>query len=160
MSRIYTVSYAGTLTLAGGDADLFEINPADDKPCRLRGLILAQTTEVGDVAEEGLRLSLIRLPATVTSGNGSAVTPVPVDSHAAAAGFTAEANGATIATTSGTAVTVEEFAWNIRMSPLERWWPDEAFAPMIYQAEALVLRCQTTVVDDISMTLTAYIEEI
>lgn len=160
MSRIYTVPYAGTLTNAGADADLFEISPADDKPCRLRGLILAQTSEVADAAEEGLRISIIRLPATVTSGNGSSVTPAPIDSHAAAAGFAAEANGATVATTSGSAVTVEEFAWNIRVSPLERWWPDEAFAPIVYQAEALVVRCQTTAADDISIAITAYIEEI
>lgn len=160
MSRIYTIPYTGTLTLAGADADLFEINPADDKPIRLRGLILAQTTEIGDVMEESLRISIIRLPTAVTSGNGTAVTPVAVDSHAAAAGFTAEANGATVATTSGSAAIVEEFAWNVRISPLERWWPDETFAPHAYQAEAIVVRCQTTVADDITIAITAYVEEI
>lgn len=160
MSRIFTVPYTGTLTLSGADADLFEINPADDKPIRLRGLILAQTTEIGDVMEESLRISIIRLPTAVTSGNGTAVTPAQIDSHSVAAGFTAEANGATVATTSGTAVIVEEFAWNIRISPLERWWPDEAFAPHAYQAEAIVVRCQTTVADDITIAITAYVEEI
>lgn len=160
MPRVYTVFYSGTLTNAGGDADLFEINPADDKPCRLRGLLLAQTSEVADAAEESLRISIIRLPATVTSGNGSSVTPSPIDSAASAAGFTAEANGSTVATTSGSAVTLEESAWNIRISPLERWWPDEAFAPIVRQGEALVVRCQTTVADDISIAITAYVEEI
>jgi hypothetical protein len=160
MSRFYTVSYTGTLTLSGGDADLFEISPADDKPCRLRGLILAQPSEVGDTQEEGLRISIIRLPATVTSGNGTSVTPAPIDSHAAAAGFAAEANGATVATTSGSAVIVEEAAWNVRISPLERWWPDEQMAPIVYQGEALVVRCQTTVADDITIAITAYVEEI
>ncbi len=160
MARIYTLPYTGTLTLAGGDADLFEINPADDKPVRLRGLILAQTSEVADAAEESLRISIIRLPLTVTSGNGTAVTPVAVDSHESAAAFTAKVNGATVATTSGTAVTLEESAWNIRMSPLERWWPDEQFAPTVYQAEALVVRCQSTVADDITIAITAYVEEI
>lgn len=160
MARIYTLPYTGTLTLAGGDADLFEINPADDKPIRLRGLILGQTTEVADAAEESLRISIIRLPLTVTSGNGTAVTPVALDSHEAAAAFTAESNGATVATTSGAVAIIEEFAWNIRMSPLERWWPDEQFAPMAYQAEALIVRCQTTVADDITIAITAYVEEI
>lgn len=161
MSRYYTVIFTGALTTAGGDSDLFELNPADDKPIRLRGLILAQTSEVADAAEESLRISIIRLPATVTSGSGgSAPTPQTVDSHAAASGFTAEVNNTTIATTSGTLVTVEEFAWNIRISPLERWWPDEVFAPMAYQAEALIVRCQTTVIDDITITITAYVEEI
>lgn len=160
MGRIYTIPYTGTLTAAGGDADLFEITPADDKPVRLLGLILAQTSEVADAAEEGLRISIIRLPATVTSGNGTSVTPVSVDSHASAAGFASEANGATVATTSGTAAIIEEFAWNIRMSPLERWWPDERFASIVYQTEVLVVRCQTTVADDITICITAYVEEI
>ncbi len=160
MSRIYSVSYTGTLTLAGGDTDLFELTPADDKPIRLRGLILSQTSELGDAAEESLRISIIRLPLTVTSGNGTAVTPAPIQSPDPAAGFAAEANGATVATTSGTAVTLEESAWNIRMSPLERWWPDENFAPACRQPEALVVRCQSTVADDITIAITAYIEEI
>lgn len=160
MGRIYTVPYAGTLTNAGGNADLFEFTPADDKPIRLRGLVLAQSTEVGDTAEEGLQISIIRLPATVTSGNGTSVTPVPVDDAGAAAAFAAEANGATVATTSGTAVTVEEFAWDIRISPLERWWPDENFAPVCRQASAMVIRCNTTAADDISIACTAYVEEI
>jgi hypothetical protein len=160
MGVVYTVPYSGTLTTAGGDADLFELTPADDKPIRLRGLILGQTSEVADAAEESLRISIIRLPATVTSGNGSSVTPVPLKSTNAAAGFAAEANGATVATTSGTAETIEEFAWNVRVSPLERWWPDEDFAPSCRQAAALVVRCQTTPADDISIAITAYVEEL
>jgi hypothetical protein len=159
LGRIYTVPYSGTLTNAGGDADLFELTPADDKPIRLRGLVLAQTSEVADAAEESLRISIIHLGATVTSGNGSSVTPVPLDPSDAAAGFTAEANGATVATTSGTATTVEESAWNIRISPLERWWPDALFAPMARQGAALVVRCQSTVADDVSIAITAYVEE-
>lgn len=164
MSRIYTVSYSGTLATANGDADLFEISPADDKPIRLRGLILGQTSEVADAAEEGLRLNIIRLGGTVTSGNGTSVTPVSLDQNDAAAGFTAEANGGTVATTNGTMGTVEEFAWNIRVSPLERWWPDERFAPHVKQDSAalaaLVVRCQTTPADDITIAITAYVEEL
>jgi hypothetical protein len=160
MSRMYTVPYAGTLTNAGGNADLFELTPGDDKPIRLRGLVLGQTSEVADAAEESVNLNIIHLGATVTSGNGTSVTPVPLDPSNAAAGFTAEANGATVATTSGTATTVEESAWNIRLSPLERWWPDEQFAPMARQGAALVVRCATTVADDVSIAITAYVEEL
>jgi hypothetical protein len=160
MGRIYTVPYQGTLTNAGGDADLFEIAPAAQKPIKLRGLKLGQTTELGDAAKEALRISIIRLPATVTSGSGgSSVTPAPIDSADAAAGATCEANNTTVATTSGSAVTIEEFAWNIRNSPFETWWPDPAFAPKTKNAEALVVRCQSTVTDDVSICITAYIEE-
>lgn len=160
MARMYTVPYAGTLTNAGGNADLFELTPGDDKPIRLRGLVLAQTSEVADAAEESLQISIIHLGATVTSSNGTAVTPVPLDPTNAAAGFAAEANGATVATTNGTSTTVEESAWNIRMSPTERWWPDPDFAPQARQGAALVVRCASTPADDISIAITAYVEEL
>ena len=160
MSRFYTIPYAGTLTAAGGDADLLEVLPADDKPCRLRGWIIGQFSEVGDATAEGLRLSVIRLPATVTSGNGTGVTPAPIDSADAAAGATAEANGATVATTSGTGVTLLETAWTIQASPYEFWYPDERFCPMVKQGEGLVVRCQTTAADDISIAVTFFLEEL
>lgn len=159
MSRMYTVPYTGTLTNSGGDADLFELTPGDDKPIRLRGLVLGQTSEVADAAEEGIRLTIYHLGATVTSGNGSSVTPVPLDPTDTAAGFSAEANGATVATSSGTSTIVEESAWNIRLSPLERWWPDPLFAPMARQGAAICVRCQTTVADDVTIAITAYVEE-
>lgn len=159
MSRIYTVVFQGTVTNAGGDTDWFELTPADDKPIKLRGLKIGQLSEVGDTAEEGLRISIIRLPATVTSGNGTAATPAPMDSADTAAGFAAEVNGTTVATTSGTAVILEELAWNIRNSPFETWWPDAAFAPKVKQGEALVIRQQTTLTDDMTACFTVYVEE-
>lgn len=159
MSRIYTVSYQGTITNAGGDADLLEVLPADDKPIKLRGFSLAQISEVGDAAEEGLRISILRLPATVTSGNGTATTGIPMDSADAAAGFAAECNGATVATTSGSAVTLMEFGWNIRNSPYEWWGPDHNYCPKAKQGEALVVRMQTTPADDYTGIFTFWIEE-
>lgn len=148
------------MATAGGDADLLELLPADDKPVRLRGIMLSQISEVADAAEEGLRISILRLPATVTSGSGgSAVTPAPVDSADAAAGVAAECNNATVATTTGTAVTLAEFGWNIRLSPLDLWFPDPAFAPKAKQGEALIVRSQTTPADDITVQLTFWIEE-
>jgi hypothetical protein len=159
MGRIYTVSFTATLTNGNGDADLWELTPAAEKPIKLRGFRLSQTSEVADAAEEGLRISVIRLPATVTSGNGTSATPRPLDSADAAAGFTAETYGATIATTSGTGITVEEMGWNIRNSPFEVWYPDERFAPKVKSAEALVIRMQTTPADDISFAGTAWVEE-
>lgn len=157
--RIYTVVLAATITAAGGDTDLLEITPADDKPCRLLGFTLGQTSEVGDAAEEGVRISVIRLPATVTSGNGTAATPQPVDDVDVAAGFAAEVNGTTVATTSGTASTLMEMAWNERNSPYEWWAPNEALAPKVRQASALVVRMQTTLADDISAAMTFWVEE-
>jgi len=160
MSRIYTASYQGTITNAGGDSDLIEILPADDKPVKLRGLLLSQISEVGDTAEEGLRISIMRLPATVTSGSGgSAVTPIPMDSADSVAGAACECNNTTVATTSGSAVTLAEIGWNERMSPYEIWFPDPAFSPKAKQGEGLVVRMQTTPADDFTGLFTFWIEE-
>lgn len=161
MGRIYTVPFAsGTVTNTGGNADLWELTPTDDKPIRLRGFILGQTSEVADAAEEAVNISVIHLAATVTSSNGSAVTPAPVDTGVnVAAGFSAEINGATVATTSTTATTVYEYCWNLRNSPCEVWYPDRDFCPMARQAAALVIRLNTTVADDITFAGTAIVEE-
>lgn len=160
MGRIYSVTHQGTMTNAGGDVDLIEVLPADDKPCRLRGFSLSQISEVGDAAEEGLRISVIRLPATVTSGSGgSAPTPAPQDSADVAAGFAAETGNTTVATTSGTAVTLGEFGWNERISPFDFWYPDRDFCPKVKQGEGLVVRQQTTAADDYTGCFTFWIEE-
>lgn len=159
MSRIYSVPYTGTVTNAGGNVDLLEILPADDKPIKLRGWSIGQISEVGDTAEEGLSLSVIRMAATVTSGNGTGVTPVPVDSADSAAGFTAECNGATVATTSGASTVVGEHGWNERASPWDFWYPDERFCPKAKQGEGLFVRQNTTVADDYTVCMTFWVEE-
>jgi hypothetical protein len=159
LGRIYTVTFAATVTAAGTDTDWLEILPADDKPVKLRGFLLSQTSEVKDAEEEGLRFSVIRLPATVTSGNGTATTPQPMDSADSAAGAACETNGTTVATTSGTAVTLMELAWINRMSPYEWWAPDPVFAPKVKQGEGLVIRQQSTLLDDMSVAFTAWLEE-
>ena len=161
MAGYYTVPYSGTLTNAGGDTDLFELNPADDKPIVLADLYLGAaggTADAADAQEELLRVSIIRLPATVTSGNGTSVTPAAQDSAQAAAGFTAEANGATVATTSGSALTLYELEWNPRVQG-EWHWPDYEKAPKARQGEAIVVRLQTTVADDIALVGTAGVYE-
>ena len=160
MKRIYTVPWTGTVTNAGGDADLWEIQPADDLPCTIRGFRLGQTSEVGDTAEEGLRISIIRLPATFTSGSGgSAGVPRQVNLNGQTPGFSSEVNNTTVATTSGTAEIVEEMAWNERNSPFEVWYPDRDFAPKAVQGAGLVVRLQTTPADDLTFAGTLWVEE-
>lgn len=160
MGRIYSVSYQGTITAAGGDTDLISIQPADDKPVKLRGFRLSQISEVADAAEEGLRVSVKRLAATFTVGSGgSAVTPAPMDSANVAAGCTTRCNDTTVATTSGATVTLEEIGWNIRNSPCDFWYPDAEFSPKVKQGEGLVVRLETTPADDLSAMLTFFLEE-
>lgn len=163
MTRLYTVPYFGTLTAAGGDSELFYLKPAADKPIRLRGFRLCQVTEVGDAAEENIRISLIWLPATVTAPNtgGTAITPPDVDRVAnTTAGFTARCNDSVVATSSGTAVTIEELAWNERNTPFEFRWADEKEMPVVVNASALVVRNQTTIADNMDIAITAWVEEL
>ena len=158
--RIFTVPWTGTVTNAGGNADLWEILPADDLPCKIRGFRLGQTSEVGDAAEENLDLSLIRMTATVTSGSGgSAGAPEQVDLSGQAPSFSSETNNTTVATTTGDTETIEHLSWNERATPFEVWYPDPDFAPKAVQGQALLVRLNTTVADDITFSGTLWVEE-
>lgn len=163
MPRMYRVPYTGTLATAGGDSDLLSIQPADDKPCRLVGWILGQSTELGDAAEENLRLTVRHMTATVTIGSGgSSVTPVanrPGTTDIVAAGFTARCNDTTVSTTGGTSTVMEELAWNIRSSPWERFIPEE-LRPYAAQGEVFIVRMESTPTDDITGELTFFVEEV
>lgn len=163
MSRFYTVPLSGTLTNAGGDTDIFSLQPADDKPIRLWGFTLGNVSEVGDTAEEGVRITVKYLPATFTVGSGgSAVTAVaPVDEPGGSVwGATVRTNDTTVATSSGTVLVRDEFAWNIRNSPYEHWYPNERFCPYAAQGTGIVIRLETTLADDVTFSGACYFEEL
>ena len=163
LMRIYAVPYTGTITNAGGDTDLFSFAPADDKAIRLRGFRLSQISEVGDAAEEGLRIAVRRMTATWTVGSGgSAITALaPLgESTGTVWGFTARGNDTTISTTSGTNQVCDEMGWNIRNSPYEWIYPDVDFCPVAKQGEAIVICQHTTAADDYTGHFTAWVEEI
>lgn len=86
----------------------------------IRRLLLWQTTDVGDAAEEILRTEWIR--GNATSGSGGQTTVItPNDSFDAAATFTAELLNTTVAST-GTPVSTYVGGWNIRI-PLDLLFP-------------------------------------
>lgn len=162
MGRIYRIPYTGTITAAGGDTDYIALTPADDKPIRLIGWIIGQISEVGDAAEEGLRITVRHMTATVTVTGGSSVTPVanrPGTGDVVAAGVTATANSTTVATTSGTSTIMEEIGWNERSSPWERWIPEE-LRPVALQTEYIIVRQETTLADDMTIAMTFFVEEL
>jgi hypothetical protein len=162
MARIYTVPATFTYTAAGGDIDLLSFVPGANKPIRLRGLRLSQISDWGDAQEEGVRVTIRRFAPTVTAGSGgAAVTPVAADDQDAAAAFTARAGDTTVATTTGTNEVKEEIGWNERNSPFEIWWPDERYAPTCRNnSSLLVVRGETTLADDVTICITAWIEEL
>lgn len=162
MPRIYAVTYNGTLTAAGTDTDLISLQAASNKPIRLRGYSISQSSEVGDASEEGLRITVKRLPATWTVGSGgSSITATkPVgDPGGNTWGFTARGNDTTVGTSSGTVEVLHDTNWNERNSPYDYWWPDVDFCPVAQNAVGLVIRCETTAADDLTVSITAHVEE-
>lgn len=155
MGRIYSVEFEGTAVTA--QVDFFEVSPADDKPIAIHGILLSQSSDVGDAAEEILRVRVIRGHATGGSG-GSAPTPAPMNHIDTAAGFAAEVLNTTIAST-GTPINLYSHAFNIR-SGLELWFPPEC-RPQASQANTtIVVRLMAAPTDSLTMSGTLIVEEL
>ena len=58
MGRIYAVPISGVIVSA--QQDIYEITALTGRSCAIHQLILTQTSEVGDAAEEGLLILLRR----------------------------------------------------------------------------------------------------
>lgn len=160
MGRMFSLPFTATVTNAGGNADLWEIVPADDKPIRLWAIILGQTSEIKDAEEESIRISVIRMTATVTSSNGTTGTAEDVSRSGQTPGFTWEYNGATVATTTGDTEILAELGWNVRSTPFDLWFPEEKFCPQAVQGESMFVRLQSTLLDDITFAGTLLVEEL
>jgi hypothetical protein len=155
MGRMYSVSFENVAVTAA--SDLFEITPADDKPCIIHSLYLAQVTETGDAAEEGLRLKIIRGHSTGGSG-GTAPTPRPLNPSDAASGFASEVNNTTSAS-AGTGVDLHADAWNVRVPYVLVFTPETR--PQVSQGQTtLVVRLMAAPADSITMAGTLYVEEL
>src|SRR5574343_36976 len=155
MGRMYAVTFESVAVTA--QVDFFEISPADDKPCIVHACYLSQSSDVGDAAEEMLRVKIIRGHATGGSG-GSAPTPAPLNPGDAAAGFAAETNNTTIAST-GTAVDLHAEAFNIRSGWV--YMPTPEARPVVNQGNTtLVVRLMAAPADSLSMSGTLIVEEL
>lgn len=154
MSGVYTVQFNGVAVTA--QQDLFELVAASGKPIVILGFSLSQSTEVGDTAEEALSILLKSGQSTSGSG-GSAPTPVANDSTMASAGFAAEANNTTKAST-GTIVTHGAWNWNIRV-PLDVLFTQEQQLVMA-ASRRCTLELATTPADSVTMSGTIWIQEL
>ncbi len=155
MGRMYAVTFENVAVTAA--QDFFEISPADDRPVLIHAIYLSQSTDVGDAAEEMLRVKIIRGHTTGGSG-GTTPTPTPLSSSAgAAAGFTAEVNNTTIAS-AGTTVDLHAEAFNIRAGLA--YIPTPEARPGASQANTtLVVRLMAAPADSLSMSGTMIVEE-
>lgn len=114
MGRFYSVPFSATSVSAAVDA--FEVLAAAAKPFILHRVVLAQSSDYGDAAAEGLSVLIKRATGSYTSGSGgSTVTPAKHLTNDAAAGPTAEVCNTTQASAgSGALTTVLAEAFNVQ----------------------------------------------
>ena len=143
--RVYAVPFKN-FSVAGAQ-DIVGIYAGSAKALEIHEIRLGQTT-ITTAAQ--LRLTLRRLPATVTSGaGGGTVTPVPQNKNDTAASFTARFNDTTPASTSGTALDYTPDVWNLvngydmLYAPEDRpvLNPNEAFIVSLDQAPSQSINC-------------------
>lgn len=159
---VYTVSFdQQSFTAANGDYDFFEIDPAAEKPVEIMAIFIGNKSEVGDAQEEMVAWSIVRFSGgTFTSGNGTATTPRLTDPSDGAASFAAEVVGSTIATTTGTAVTLHADTFNIRTG-LQLIFPPDMRPKCDGTAQsAIVVRLLTALADDATLSGTMYVREL
>lgn len=155
MGRMYAVTFENVAVTA--QVDFFEIAPASNKPCIVHACYISQSSDVGDAAEEMLRVKIIRGHATSGAG-GAAATPSPLNPGDSAAGFTAETNNTTIAST-GTTVDLHAEAFNIRSGWV--YMPTPETRPIVTQGQTtLVVRLMAAPADSLSMSGTLVVEEL
>lgn len=159
MPRVYTVGFENLDWLnADGDIDLIELDANDSKPIALKALVIRTTSEVAEAQEEWLRFKIIRGHTTSGSGAPSTITPRPLSPNDAAAGFACEILNDTIASAGTTHDVHPGDAFQVR-NGFEMWLPPEDW---IWTAgtELLVVRGMAAPVDDVKISLTAWIVEV
>jgi len=154
MGRMYTAVFNNVAVTA--IQDLVEIVAPADSVVVLHDIHLSQNTDVGDAAEEVLRIELTSGHTTSGSG-GSAVTPVPVSLGDAAFGGTVEANNTTQAS-AGTIVTKYVWNWNIRVGFDKVFTPETR--PIISPSARMCLELPAAPADSVTMSGSITFEEI
>jgi len=140
--------------------DLFEILAPSDAIVVVHGFSLFQTTDVGDAAEEILRLETVRGVGSVTSGSGgSTPTPQPLQDGDAAFGGTVEANNTTrMAAGTGTLETLGQIGWNVRIPMVHYYTPETR--PILSPGNRWTLSLPAAPSDSLTTSATVWFEEI
>ncbi len=158
MARVYTVQFNDVAVTAA--QDLFEILAPTDGIVVVHEWELFQTSDVGDAAEEILRIETVRGVGSVTSGSGgSTPTAQPLSDGDPAFGGTVEANNTTrMAAGSGTLETLEQRGWNVRV-PLNRIYTPET-RPVISPGNRWTLALAANPADSLTVTGCVVFEEL
>jgi hypothetical protein len=155
MARVYRVTFEGVL-VSGATNDLLELKGAAGKSLRVKRYWAGNTDTTLSTAQM-MQTRCRFLPATVTDGSGGTTpTPQKTDPGDAAASATALANNTTKATTSGTAVTIDEQGWQIYAGV------DISYQapPIVGPSEAFVFELLSTVTGTVHLSGGIEFEEI
>ena len=161
MGRKYVAVFAAATIPATNAMDLFEITAPSTAPVIIHGWELSQTSDLGDAAEEVLRLATIRGVGSTTSGStgGTSPTPQPIDDGDAASGSTVEINNTTVMVAgSGSLETLEMHGWNIRV-PMIVFYPPE-LRPVVKPSARWVLNLPVGPADPLTASGTVWFEEL
>jgi hypothetical protein len=156
--RVYTVSFAASAQTVA--VDFFELITGAGGALCLLGLEISQTTELGDAAEEKVRLRITRATGTYTSGSGgnTGVARPPVRAGDAAATFTAETlNTTQIAVGTGVLTVLQQYPFEVRVGYERFWTPETAFT--IGNSSALAIGLAAAPADSVTWEGTAYVAE-
>lgn len=141
-----------SMTLA---TDLAQITVADDKPLKIVGLTIVQSSDVGDAAEEVLRWGLYSGVTTGSTG-GTALTVGALDRIGAVTPGASGQSNWTTASTSGTLIAVGGF--NIRVG--ESWWPPPEVWPVLGQGQSpFSFRLLAAPTDALTLDICVYVLE-
>jgi hypothetical protein len=157
VGRFYSIPFSATSVSAA--ADLFEVLAATGKPFVLHEVAVAQSSDYGDTAAEGLSVLIKRATGSYTSGSGgSTVTPAKHLTNDAAAGPTAEVcNTTQAAAGSGALTTIRAEAFNVQAG--YQFLPAPELRPLFLPAEACVVSV-TAPADALTVSGTMVIEEL
>lgn len=155
MARRYTVATENVAVSAA--QDLMQVAGATGKTVRIKRCFVG-ATDTTLVTAQSLRLRCRFLPATVTNGSGgSTPTFQKVDPGDAAASVTALANNTTQATTSGTAVVLQDIGVHI-FAGWDFTFPTGA-EPVVGPSESFTFELLSTVTGTVHLSTTVEVEE-
>lgn len=155
MGRMYSAVFQGVAVTAA--QDFFEFATPATGMLALHSVVLAQSTDVGDAAEEILRVEIARFTGAPTSGSGGTTpTPAPLEGGAAASGVTTEVNNTT-EISGGTKEILHADAFNIRSGWLYHPTPEERL--WLGPSDHMVVTLLAAPADSLTMEGTAIYEE-
>ncbi|MHC4635110.1 MAG: hypothetical protein ACYSYU_07895 [Planctomycetota bacterium] len=150
---LYSANVSAAITAA---EDLFEIQPADDRPVFIHALYIDQSTETGDAEEEMLEWAIVRGNTSSGTGGTAAEFPLVVGDTAS---MVIEAGNVTTPASGGTEEVMHRGAFNVRAGLI--YIPTPETRIMSTQAQGyLVVRILSTPGDSVTIKGTIYVEEI